>query len=81
MRPAVTVCARRGCHLCERVEELVRRAAGEAAFDLTVADIDADAALRSRYDTEVPVVAIDGADVFGHAMDYRAFVDRVRKSR
>ncbi|MEZ5354303.1 MAG: glutaredoxin family protein [Bryobacteraceae bacterium] len=81
MKPAVTLYTRAGCHLCERVEALLAQARQEAPFELTVADIDRDPALKARYDHEVPVVSVDGADLFHHAMDYAAFLARVRKSQ
>lgn len=78
VKPRVTIYSRQGCHLCEVVEEKVRRAQEEVEFDWAVVDIDADPELKARYGWEIPVVAIDGQDVFGHAMDYDAFVKRVR---
>lgn len=81
VKPRVTIYSRKGCHLCEVVEEKVRRAAGEVEFEWEVIDIDTDAELKARYGWEIPVVAIDGHDVFGHAMDYGAFVERVRGRR
>lgn len=56
---SLEVYSRDGCHLCEEAMELLR---GYSAFlpPVQEVDIDADPALRSRFDTEVPVVAIDG---------------------
>ncbi len=78
MRKQVRIYTRRGCHLCERVEALLEAARGQAAFDLERVDIDSDEALRARYGDLVPVVAIDGRDLFGHAMDADAFLERLR---
>lgn len=78
VKPRVTIYSRTGCHLCEEVEEKVRRAQDEVEFDCEVVDIDADPELKARYRWEIPVVAIDGQDLFGHAMDYDSFVKRVR---
>ncbi|MFM7675715.1 MAG: glutaredoxin family protein [Synechococcus sp.] len=48
---------RRGCCLCEGLEERLR--ALEPPPPLRRVDIDADPALRARYDLEVPVLALE----------------------
>jgi len=57
----VIVYTRVGCGLCRRAEELVRREAGRAS--IRIVDVDADPALRDRYDVRVPVVTVDGVEV------------------
>ena len=56
---SLEVYSRDGCHLCEEAIELLQ---SYSAFlpPAQEIDIDLDPALRSRFDTEVPVVAIDG---------------------
>ncbi len=67
----VVVYSRRGCHLCEDLlEELAPLLRGLAT--LTVRDIDSRPDWRERYDTRVPVVAVDGTEI----CDY--FLDRTR---
>lgn len=74
----VTIYTRRGCHLCERVEALVAKARRQTEFELEVLDIDADPDLQREYNWEVPVVAVDGDELFGHAMQYEAFLAAAR---
>lgn len=52
----VVLYTRDGCHLCEDAQQVL------CDFGLMprLVDIDADKALRSRFDTCVPVVEIDG---------------------
>lgn len=52
----VELITRRGCHLCEDAEQLLRDAGAE--FELR--DVDADPELVRLYDFRVPVVLIDG---------------------
>jgi len=73
----VTLYTRRGCHLCERVEELLRRARRQADFSMEFVDVDKREDLKQRYGDQVPVVAIDGEELFGHAMELEAFLKRV----
>lgn len=56
---SLVVYSREGCHLCDEAMELLQR---YSAFlpPVQEVDIDADPALRSRFDTEVPVVEFDG---------------------
>lgn len=77
----VTIYSRRGCHLCERVERLVERAQAEVTFESRIVDIDSDPALKARYDWEIPVVAINGKDIFGYAMEYAAFVSKIKETQ
>lgn len=55
--------SRLGCHLCEAVEEEIRSTKG-VAFDLVVIDIDVDPMLKDKYSVRVPVVTVDGKEVF-----------------
>jgi glutaredoxin len=56
---SLVVYSRDGCHLCEEAIELLQ---GYSAFlpPVREVDIDDDPGLKSRFDTEVPVVEIDG---------------------
>jgi glutaredoxin len=73
----VTLYTRRGCHLCERVEGLLRRARRQADFEIEFVDVDKTDDLKQRYGEQVPVVAIDGEELFGHAMEMEAFLKQV----
>jgi len=65
---------RRGCHLCEAAEAVLRREQARTGFLLEVFDIDADDELRDLYSLLVPVTVLpDGAE-----MHYRVDVGRLR---
>ena len=55
-RPQIVLYSRRGCHLCEQVEDVLAILAPEAA----VVDIDTEPRLAAAFGTRVPVVEIDG---------------------
>jgi len=57
MISGLTLYTRAGCHLCERVEDLL--ASHDVACRLV--DVDADLAYRESYGLRVPVLAADGA--------------------
>jgi glutaredoxin len=56
----VVLYTRAGCQLCDDARELLAR----YGLRPESVDIDADAELRARYDTCVPVVEIDGVERF-----------------
>jgi glutaredoxin len=71
-RPTVTVYTRRGCHLCLEAERVVaERALGRA--DVEYVDIDARPDITERYTVRVPVVAVNGRELFEYQVDPRAF--------
>lgn len=59
----VTVYTRAGCHLCAEAEAVVRDVAAGRA-DVVLVDIDADPSITDRYTVRVPVVAVDGRELF-----------------
>jgi glutaredoxin len=65
---SVTVYTRAGCHLCREAERVVAEVAhGRAAVRLV--DIDADPAITERYTVRVPVIAVDGRELFEFQVD------------
>ena len=75
--PRVTLYTRAGCHLCEAAKQVLARARRRAVFDLEEVDIDADPALRERYNEEVPVVAIDGRKAFKYRVEEKEFLKKL----
>jgi 4a-hydroxytetrahydrobiopterin dehydratase len=77
MRPVdVTLYTRRNCPLCEEAKSAM--ACCDADVRITEIDIDDDPDLRRRYTDDVPVILIDGAEVFRHRVDPVAFAEVVR---
>ena len=60
----LTVYSRAGCHLCEEAERVLRAEQAAAGFGLELVDIDRDPELVRRYGVRVPVVAVDGEELF-----------------
>jgi glutaredoxin len=55
-----TVYTRAGCHCCDKALHLLTEYRRRHGFSLEEVDVDGDPDLRARYDTEVPVVAVNG---------------------
>lgn len=64
MKQAVTLYTRVGCHLCEHAEQVLRNEQRTIPFALVTVDIDGDPELARRYGVRVPVVAVDGVELF-----------------
>jgi len=65
---------RRGCHLCEAAEAVLRAEQRRTPFTLAVFDIDADPELRELYNVLVPVTVLPNGD----ELHYRVELDRLR---
>ena len=55
-----TVYTRAQCCCCHKALDLLREHQGRWGFAIDEVDIDGDPELVARYDTEVPVVAVNG---------------------
>ena len=79
--PRVVVYHAAGCHLCERALAQVRRLREELGFELEEVSIDGDAGLEQRYRELIPVVEIDGEQVFTYYVHEEAFRRRLERHR
>ena len=70
--PQVVLYTREGCRLCTHARDALRRLGRDAAFELRVEDVDADAPLAERYGDSVPVVAVEGVEVSAGRIDVAA---------
>ena len=69
----VTLYGRPGCHLCDDARVVLERIRAEEPFELVERDIEADDDLLRRYLERIPVVAVDGREVFDYFIDEQAF--------
>ena len=77
MKPLVTLYTRSGCCLCDTAKGVLREARQRADFDYQELDIDGDAELRRLYNDEVPVIAINGANVLRYGVDLRELLRKL----
>ena len=79
MTHRVVLYGRPGCHLCEEAREvLLRVRAATGAFELEEVDIEGDDELHARYLERIPVVSLDGEELFDYVVDERRLVARLR---
>ena len=66
----LTVLGREGCHLCEEALSVVRRLLdGRDDVRLETVDIESDDALLAAYLERIPVVALDGEELYDFFVD------------
>ena len=67
--PTVTLYGRPGCHLCDDAREILLRVRAELPFALVEQDIEQDDALHRAYLERIPVVTLDGEELFEFFVD------------
>jgi glutaredoxin len=78
--PAVTLYGRPDCHLCEEARDALLRVRAEAPFELREIDIERDDELFRRYLERIPVVSLDGEELFELEVDEAALRRRLSLS-
>ena len=80
MTPAVTLYGRPGCHLCDEAREALLRVRTGAPFELLEIDIERDDELFKRYLERIPVVCLNGEELFEFHVDEAALRRRLSLS-
>ena len=71
----VTLYGREGCHLCDDARAALERVRLRAPFALEEIDIEGDRALHARYLERIPVVAVDGRELFDFFVDEQTLLE------
>ena len=80
MTPVVALYGRPDCHLCDEAREVLLRVRAEAPFELREIDIERDDELFKRYLERIPVVCLDGEELFEFHVDEAALRRRLSLS-
>ena len=73
----VTLYSRPGCHLCDEARDVLERLSAQTPFTIEEIDITRDDVLHARYLERIPVVALDGEELFDYEVDERALLRRI----
>ena len=76
--PVITLYSRNDCHLCDVAKGRIRSAGRRVPFRLEIVDIDGDPELVARYNDRVPVVHVNGEEVFSYRVNERALVRKLK---
>ena len=77
MSAAVTLYGREGCHLCDEARTVLLRVREELPFTLHEVDIERDDELFKRYLERIPVVSLEGEELFELEVDEAALRRRL----
>ena len=73
----VTLYGKPGCHLCEDAREVVERVRADHPFELRQVDVSLDPGLHREYGERIPVLELDGVELFEFHVDEAELVRRV----
>jgi glutaredoxin len=73
----VTLYSKRDCYLCQDALMALRALQAELEFDLEERDITTDDALHRAYFERIPVVALDGEELFDYFVDEAVLRERL----
>lgn len=77
MTRTVTLYGAAGCHLCESARRVIERVRADVPFELEEIDITGDEELERRYRERIPVVLVDGEEVFTYFVHPQALRERL----
>lgn len=75
---SVVLYSRPGCGLCDEARIVIEAERARTAFDLEEIDVSADDVLELEYGIRIPVVLIDGRELFEIRVDPEGFARAVR---
>ena len=75
--PTLTIYSRPDCHLCDIAKERIDRIRARLSFDLDLVDISYDEDLTTRYGERIPVVSIDGEEVFVYRVNEKVLARKL----
>jgi glutaredoxin len=70
--PTLTLYSRPGCHLCDDARAALERVRTRATFSVREVDITTDDDLHRRYLERIPVVSLNGEELFDFFVDEAA---------
>ena len=79
--PTLTLYSRPGCHLCDDARAALERVRARTTFSLQEVDITTDDDLHRRYLERIPVVSLNGEELFEFFVDEAALEDRLYRLR
>jgi glutaredoxin len=73
----VTLYGKPGCHLCDDARETVERVRARHPFELREVDVSLDPELNREYGERIPVLALNGEELFDFFVEEAVLVERL----
>jgi glutaredoxin len=70
-----------GCHLCDEARSVVAAVRARQPFDLEEVDVSTDPELHRRYGERIPVLALDGDELFEFHVEADELARRLQSER
>jgi hypothetical protein len=77
----VTLYTKSDCHLCDVALAVLEEVRAKQPFELAVRDITLDDALHRAYFERIPVVSVDGEELFEYVVDAEVLSERLESRR
>jgi glutaredoxin len=77
----ITLFSKPGCHLCADALAVLQALQAELGFELEEQDITLDERLQRSYFERIPVVALDGEELFDFFVDEAVLRERLESRR
>jgi glutaredoxin len=74
----VIVYSRPGCHLCDKAKDAIHSSGLQSLFTFEEVNIESDHQLLRKYQYDIPVVTLDGSEIFRHRVDKDKFRELVQ---
>lgn len=71
--------ARPGCGLCDEAREVIMAERAQTPFEYREVDVSGDDGLELEYGIRIPVVLVDGLELFEIAVDAGRLAEAVRR--
>jgi glutaredoxin len=75
--PTITLYGKPGCHLCQDARATVKRVIVGSDVVLEEVDVTLDPVLFASYGERIPVVEVDGEEVFEYVVDEGVLQERL----
>jgi glutaredoxin len=75
--PLVTLYGKPGCHLCDDARAVVERVREQHPFELREVDVTLDPGLHREYGERIPVLALDGEELFEFHVEEAVLLERL----
>jgi glutaredoxin len=73
----VTLYGKPGCHLCDDARGIVERVRAQRPFELREVDVSLDPVLYAEYGERIPVLALDGEELFEFHVEEAVLLERL----
>ena len=75
----IEIYSRPGCHLCDEAKEVIERVRQRHPFSVSEINVESDPALEREYGTDIPVILLNGRQVFKHRVNERELEKKVKE--